>query len=357
MSPRVSVCIPTYNRATTLKKTIDAVLRQTFEDWEIIVCDDASTDDTEQVVRAFDDSRIQYFRNESNLGLYPNWNRCIGLASGDYVAIFHDHDIYLPSIVECSVAFLDKYPSSSFVHSALLFISEEDILTGVDVRPFPELMSGKELVKILVNRWDSPIMAATALVKRSAYEQVGGYNYERYGIDCDMNMWFRLGQIGDVAYVNKPQALIRTRKKGDSTSVFRWSNVSGSLNMRRDHLEIADHGNGFHYYLNKLKFLLQRDIRMITVGIRAILLESDQVAKEGKTIIKEDASSVVNLLTELVQDQKILQILLRRFFLPQHYKKITQYQAEKEQELLQYLENNKELKAYLSDLINYRNEQ
>ena len=108
--PKVSICIPTRNRSQSLRETFLAMLAQTFQDWEIIVGDDASTDDTADVVSSFSDARIRYVRHPRNLGIYQNWNSLIALCQGEYVAIYHDHDIYLPTIVEDPVLCLTGTP-------------------------------------------------------------------------------------------------------------------------------------------------------------------------------------------------------------------------------------------------------
>ena len=72
--PKVSICVPTHNRAGTLRNTIEAVLRQTYADWEMIICDDASADNTESVVAEYQDGRIRYYRNQTNIGLDANFN-------------------------------------------------------------------------------------------------------------------------------------------------------------------------------------------------------------------------------------------------------------------------------------------
>src|SRR5262244_3089429 len=84
--PTVSVCIPTYNRAKLLRQAIGSVLEQTFQDFEIIVYDNASTDDTAAVAESFSEERIRYFRNTRNLGHRENWKRCFRAARGDYIA-------------------------------------------------------------------------------------------------------------------------------------------------------------------------------------------------------------------------------------------------------------------------------
>ena len=235
-APKVSVCIPTYNRADSLRVTLEAVLGQTFTDFELVICDDASTDDTRGAVKGYTDPRIRYHRNERNLGLYGNWNRCIELAAGQYISIYHDHDIYLPTILARSVALLDRHPSAGFVHTASLVIDPAGEPAGLDIRPFSELTPSAQMMRSIAGREESPVVAATAMVRTEKYAAVGGYQYEKYGIVCDRDMWFRLARVGDVGYVDEPQVFIRARAKDQETSRFRWADTVGSLTMQREHV-------------------------------------------------------------------------------------------------------------------------
>ncbi|TAJ22641.1 MAG: glycosyltransferase family 2 protein, partial [Nitrospirae bacterium] len=118
MVPKVTVAIPTYNRATLLKQCLETILRQTFRDFEVIVSDNCSPDATPEAVRAFNDPRIRYYRNESNLGVFPNMNRCIDRARGQYIAIVHDDDLFAPQFIEQEARLLDEHPSVGMVHCA-----------------------------------------------------------------------------------------------------------------------------------------------------------------------------------------------------------------------------------------------
>ena len=90
---KVTVAIPTYNRAHYLPEAIESVLAQTFQDFELLILDNASTDNTPELVKSFKDERIRYVRNQTNIGMFGNCNKALELARGEYVIIFHDDDI------------------------------------------------------------------------------------------------------------------------------------------------------------------------------------------------------------------------------------------------------------------------
>ena len=91
-NPTLTTIIPTYNRAALVKRAIQSVLNQTFQDFEIIVVDDSSVDNTEEVVKGFRDDRIRYIRHPNNKGLPAGRNTGIKVASGEYIAFLDDDD-------------------------------------------------------------------------------------------------------------------------------------------------------------------------------------------------------------------------------------------------------------------------
>ncbi|MGH7488544.1 MAG: glycosyltransferase family 2 protein, partial [bacterium] len=98
MKPTISVCIPTYNGAAYLARCLDSVLAQTFSDFEVVIVDDRSTDESVAIARGYAerDSRVQVFRNDVNLGLVGNWNRCVELSRGQWLKFVFQDDIVLP---------------------------------------------------------------------------------------------------------------------------------------------------------------------------------------------------------------------------------------------------------------------
>lgn len=184
------------------------------------------------------------------------------------------------------------------------------------------------MARLLARGWSSPVMAATAMVRRKAYQEVGYYNYEKYGICCDLDMWFRLSQIGDVAYVSDPQALIRTRRKGDTTSQFKWSDVVGMVKMKQDQLQKC-FPSGLNAVINKLIFSTKRDYRLMQLYSRALLLESRTVIKEGEQVLRTFGGMPALLFALPLVKNPVMQKTFRYFFLPQHYKN-TKFFADKQ---------------------------
>jgi glycosyltransferase involved in cell wall biosynthesis len=129
---KVSVCIPTYNGAEFVAKAIESVLAQTFADFELLVIDDSSNDATVDIVRSFTDPRMRICRNEKRLGIPGNWNRCLSLARGEYICLFHQDDIMLPENLERKVQVLASDATIGFVHSAARMLLEDSAPTALE---------------------------------------------------------------------------------------------------------------------------------------------------------------------------------------------------------------------------------
>ena len=124
--PRVSLGMPVYNGENFIEETLDSILTQTFEDFELIISDNASTDKTEEICRAYaaKDSRIRYYRNQENLGAAPNYNRVVELSTGEYFKWAAHDDLCAPELLERTVAILDQQPSVVVCYTKTITIDE-----------------------------------------------------------------------------------------------------------------------------------------------------------------------------------------------------------------------------------------
>ena len=112
---KVSVCIPTYNRSDYLKYSVNSVLQQTYRDWELIVCDDGSTDNTPEVIQSYSDPRLRYVRHPQNIGRSRNMRSGFDAAAGEYFIKFDDDDAITPEFLAKTVAILDDNTEVDFV--------------------------------------------------------------------------------------------------------------------------------------------------------------------------------------------------------------------------------------------------
>jgi len=198
--PKVSVCIPSYNYAHYIAGCIQSVLEQTYRDYELVIVDNRSSDNTVEVVHSFRDPRIRFFQNERNLGLVPNWNRCVSLASGEYIAVLPADDAFLPRMLERSVAMLDAHPNLGFTYSSYYMTDELGKVVQTK-RQWDQdrVMTGEDAVRTnLINA--NFAIPVTVLMRRDCYGATGGYD-ETYRLIVDWVLYMRAALRHDVGYI------------------------------------------------------------------------------------------------------------------------------------------------------------
>ncbi len=205
MDPDVSIVLVTYNRAKFLPRTLDCVLGQTYANFELLICDDCSTDETETICHdyASRDNRIEYIRNPVNLGMPGNLNSGIARTSGEFIANLHDGDIYRPTLIEKWRAALTRHPTAGFVFNMYRHL-DPDGQPALVTDKYGSFLSGKEFLELCFRdtELECPVWGTT-MVRRSVYEGVGPFK-TKYGFWSDFDMWFRIADSYDVAFVPEP---------------------------------------------------------------------------------------------------------------------------------------------------------
>lgn len=225
MHPRVSVCIPTYNYANYISSAIESVLGQDFGDFELIIQDDCSADNTEEVVGRFSDPRIRFGRNKQNLGLAGNWNHCLTMARGRYIKyVFADDLLASNHALSQMVSILEAYPEVSLVASARNFIDENSQIKRVEsCFPNDMIVDGKDIIRQCLRKQHNKIGEPTVVMFRKA-QAARGFNGE-YQQVIDMEMWFYLLEQGKFAFFAHPLCSFRVhsgQKTADNIKNLRY---------------------------------------------------------------------------------------------------------------------------------------
>lgn len=189
--PSVSVIIPCYNADRFVGQAIQSILDQTFQDFEIIVVDDGSTDQTPQIVQNFNDPRLHYLHQE-NQGPAAARNTGIAAATGEYIAPLDADDLALPHRLAEELEILEKDPALSVVGSGYTWIDEE----GQELpwvahswQKYPELNNFRDWL------FDCPVVPSATMFRRSAWQDVDGFDNALIGPE-DWNFWMRLSLQG-----------------------------------------------------------------------------------------------------------------------------------------------------------------
>lgn len=220
-SPTVSVCIPAYRGAAHLELSIDSVLAQTFEDFELVIIDDQSPDDSFRIARSYSDPRIRCLRNERNLGPEGNWNRCLAEASGRYVKLLPQDDVLAP---DCLRRQVEAFEQDVAEHIALVFCARAIIDARSNElmvrRPFGHAarrISGASLFRRCLWRGTNVIgEPGGILFRRDLGNRIGRFD-ATFPYVVDLDFWLRLLMHGDGWYI--PDTLVSFRVSSGAWSV------------------------------------------------------------------------------------------------------------------------------------------
>lgn len=221
--PKISVCIPTYNRANFLKYAVSSVLNQTYSDFELLICDDGSTDNTSEVVSQWQDPRIRYIKHDQNIGRSQNMRSGFQASVGSYFIKFDDDDALTPEFLEKTVTVLDSETNVDFVCTNHWIIDRQGNRRESATQE-NSLLWGKDKLKrgIIPNLLTETfkhqsLQVGSTLFRRSCLEAVDYMRPEADGCE-DFDLLVRLAIAGKQGYFI-PELLMEYRFHGGQTSL------------------------------------------------------------------------------------------------------------------------------------------
>ncbi len=185
--PAVSVIIPTYNRAPYIRDSIKSVLGQTCSDYEIIVVDDGSTDDTQIALLPWVDEGTIRYAYQDNQGVSTARNFGVRLAKGKYIAFLDSDDLFLPTKLEKQIAYLDANPDKAFVQSWYAKFDDEG--NDLGYRDTSKI-SGNVYPDILLD-WSVLLALPSVMVRTEVLNDVGGFDKTIHWAE-DLDLWRRI---------------------------------------------------------------------------------------------------------------------------------------------------------------------
>lgn len=242
--PLVTICIPTYNNGPYIGKTLKSVINQTYANLDILVCDNASTDNTQDIVNSLKDERIRYFRNATNIGSGKSVNKSIKLAKGEFIALYHSDDIYDLTIIEKELAFLIKHPEVGAVFTLDLLINEYDKIIGGGVKVPAELNNKLfynfiEIFDAMLKKNGSFLVCPTFMCKKEIFGKIGLFDTsEKYGSSgsaSDTAMWLDIAREYKIGIIKERLINRRISLTQDSSS-----NDAKRI-LRANHFKVLEH--------------------------------------------------------------------------------------------------------------------
>lgn len=251
VSPKVSICVPAYKAANTIRRTLQSLVIQTYKNIQIIVVDNNSNDGTVEIAKEFADKYNFVFVIEHDVTVpgHENFDRCIRYASGDFLCIFHSDDVYKNTIIEEEVNFLVEHPEVGAVFSYGYIIDENDnIITKYNTnRSFlnQQVYSFDELFPKVIC-YGNPFMTPTAMVRTEIYkmEIIRHSRYDNFYGTFDLDVWLRILKKHKIGFLFKRLIFYRMSKNSytfRSLLNYKETILDGELNVIRRTIEENDY--------------------------------------------------------------------------------------------------------------------
>ncbi|MHB1938631.1 MAG: glycosyltransferase family 2 protein [Acidobacteriaceae bacterium] len=209
-APKVSVCVPVYNAEEYIRQALESVLVQTFQDYEIVIVDNCSTDATVSVIKDATKraaGNVRFYRNDRNIGLVANMNKCLEYARGDYVKFLCADDLLLPGCIEAMASVLDHQQSATLVGCTRTTIDENGRNLGSKRYPaHGTAIDGHEVITRCL--FGGNFIGEPSAVMFRRRQAIGGFD-EGMPQLSDLDMWFRLLEQGDFVVLKQPLCAVR----------------------------------------------------------------------------------------------------------------------------------------------------
>ncbi len=242
-TPKISVIMGIYNCANTLDEAITSILNQTYTDWQMIMCEDGSSDNTYEVASEYVKKYPEKFiliKNEKNMGLNYTLNACLEKATGEYIARMDGDDISVPERFERQVEFLDSHPEFAIVSSNMIYFDESGEYGKTDKKAQPQI---KDFTNMVVH------CHAAVMIRKEAYDAVGGYTVDKRLLRFeDINLWYKLYGKGYRGY-NIQECLYKMRDDRNAYKRRTFKSRMRGIYVKRNGFKIVKMPKRYYWVL------------------------------------------------------------------------------------------------------------
>lgn len=236
--PKISVVMPSYNHALYIGKAIESVLQQSFEDFEFLISDDGSDDNTNEIIEEFSDKRIKFYPNKENRGACVVHNELISASSGRYIALINSDDMWVNGKLEKQFHFLEKNKNIAAHFGRAIFIDAQDKKIDKNSLSFGNVFDQPNRTQAQWLRYFfdnfNCLCHPSSMIRRECYTSLGGYN-NRFRQLPDFDMWVRLVKKYPI-FVDKDPLIYFRILSGKNASASTHEN---NIRVKNEHFLIA----------------------------------------------------------------------------------------------------------------------
>jgi len=279
MQKPISACLLVYNHAHLISSTIESILNQTYKNFELIISDDNSTDNSFEIIQSYANKceQIVPIQTPSNLGMAGNSNFAISKALNEYIALLHHDDLLRNDAFAKWMEIIEKSDNIAFVFNdySIKGIGQH----FMEKKKFHSIMEGKKfLSRNLLKSWGCPVRGTT-LFRKKYFQQVNGMDLN-FALLADVDLWMRLSAKWDVGYVNEPLIEVRQERPENYPKIyteFSWERKFILFDIHSSNLNKDNYSNFLHHLFKRFVFRNKVSIEIIKWHLYALLRNKNEI--------------------------------------------------------------------------------
>lgn len=283
-TPELSIHIPCYNSEKTIEKTINSILKQSYNNFDLYIHDDCSTDNTLKILQKLNyNKRFNIISNSKNLGLIGNFNSILDKVNSKYFAIFHSNDEYDKNIVKHEISFLKENNVSAVFTNGLLKVGDKltKIVPSEILNQKKNIYNYDQIFNFILKYFNF-LICPSAMFETQIVRNIGKFD-EKYKMSCDLDMWFRILEKKSIGIINQELITVDLNNSA-SLSEFEKDNLNDFFLVVDSIIEKKYQNKLTKYQNTNYKILKMRDYSRILYN----LFNKDETLKLKKIIKKID---------------------------------------------------------------------
>jgi glycosyltransferase involved in cell wall biosynthesis len=209
-NPSISILLPVFNGERYLKQCISSILAQSFTNFELLISNDCSTDNTEKIIKEFSDQRIQYMSNDNNQGLFKNLNKLLALAKAPIIRFICQDDILFSDCLKTELNFFENHPEVGIIWSKSCQITEKsEQIDQCVLGDLPDVIEPLLSLQLFFYFGCIPSNLSTVSIRKQCIEKYGFFD-ESFQVSGDYEMWFRICQHENMGVIHKHLLQVRS---------------------------------------------------------------------------------------------------------------------------------------------------
>jgi len=313
--PRISICIPTFNRADLLRQTLQSVAQQTIKPYQVVVVDNCSNDGTDEVGRYYKEKYgYTFIKNKKNLGMIGNWNKAIAHSKGEYVCLLHSDDLISPDWHETWLSTISQY-KADFYTSAIAIINDKNVpLFTAHIFNSDQYMRQPLTMKLFLGKL-APMIAPSgaSIYSRMALKKIGSFD-PIHKTEADVPHFLKLASTYDVYYRNRIVFAWRTHEAQTFEKADVKKTVDAELARLDNYFKIISRFYKHHYKnSSEWRIFIQTHIFMSLSAINLHLVKGRiKKIRESYRIARKYFPDIFRSLDDWRQFVKIQFVLIKR---------------------------------------------